>query len=227
VRGGFADYRDTLTHPTRSGVLGFLACALGRPRGSGPGDLAALDLAVRVDRSGDRMEDYHTIGGQSEDEVVPSADGGRRRGAVITRRAYLADAAFTLALTGPASLLHTLQDALDHPVFTPYLGRRACPPAAPYNPGIQPGTVMHILSTAPLDRARPAHDDTVIAEVITTVPHDHPTGTHALDDDPQGRRVFTQRFVSRTTITLPADLCTGTDAAERYKLLHDYRHAAA
>lgn len=223
VRGGFNDYRDTADHPTRSGVLGFLACALGRPRGSGPGNLAELDLAVRIDRPGAVMEDYHTIGGQSEQEVVPSADGDRRKGAFITRRAYLADAAFTIALTGPASLLLTLEDALDHPVYTPYLGRRACPPEHPYNLGIQPGTPLHILNTVPVDRPIPARADTVTTAIITTAPHDHLGATRALNDNPHGHRTFSERFLSRTTIRLPAELCTGNDPTERYKRLHEYR----
>jgi CRISPR system Cascade subunit CasD len=224
VRGGFNDYRDTLDHPTRSGVLGFCACALGRPRGSAPGDLAELDLAVRIDRPGTLMEDFHTIGGQSDEEVVPSADGSRRRGAFLTRRAYRADAAFTVALTGPDPVLRTLQGALDHPVYTPYLGRKSCPPATPYNLGIHHGTVQDILATAPVDRAKPARADTVTAEVITTVPHDHTAGTHAVHDDPRGGRAFGQRFLARTTISLPADLCVGNEAAARYERLHNYRY---
>jgi CRISPR system Cascade subunit CasD len=224
VRGSFPDYRDTAEHPTRSGVLGFLGCTLGRPRGSAPDDLAELDLTVRIDRPGRVLEDYHTIGGQTREEVVPSADGSRRAGAVITRRAYLADAAFTIALTGPDPLLHTLEHALDHPAYAPYLGRRACPPAAPYNLGIHDGTPASILATAPLDRPKPTGADHVTADIITTVAHDDPDRTHTLDDDPHGQRRFTQRNLSRTTIRLPADKCAGNDAAKRYETLHDYRY---
>lgn len=231
VRGGFPDYRDTLTHPTRSGVLGFLACALGHPRGTGPGNLADLDLTVRVDRPGEHMDDFHTIGGQSndEDEVVPSADGKCREGAVLTRRAYLADAAFTIALTGPPPLLHTLENALDHPVYMPYLGRRACPPAAPYNLGIHTGTVTQILGTTPMDRTRPIKGDTVTADVITTVTHQDIGATHTLNDDPHGIRQFAQRTVKTRPVSYPADLCMdrGATAADRYHRLHQYRYATS
>ncbi|MGW4382461.1 type I-E CRISPR-associated protein Cas5/CasD [Kitasatospora sp. NPDC004531] len=224
VRAAFNEYRDSADHPTRSGVLGLLACALGHPRGSAPGDLAQLDLAVRVDRPGTPMEDLHTIGGQSRAGVVPSADGGTRPGAVLTRRAYLADAAFTVALTGPTALLRTVSDALDHPAYTPFLGRRACPPAAPYNLGIHPGGPAAVFATAPLDRdARPG-ETTVTVDTITTVAHDDPTATHTVNDDPHGGRRFRQRTLARTTLTLPADLCVGSDAGERYERLHHYRH---
>ncbi|MFF2041856.1 type I-E CRISPR-associated protein Cas5/CasD [Kitasatospora sp. NPDC058170] len=225
VRGGFTDYRDTAPHPTRSGVIGFLGAALGQPRDEAPGQLAALDIAVRVDRPGSLMEDYHTIGGQSPIEVVPCADGGRRAGAVITHRAYLADAAFTVVLTGPAALLRRACDALDRPVHPPYLGRRACPPAAPYNLGLQHGSVTHILKTAPLDQEPPHAEEPVTVDVITTIAPDDPRATHTLNDDPQGTRHFAERTLSRSTLTLPAALCIGRDATTRYTRLHEYRYS--
>ncbi|RGD62087.1 type I-E CRISPR-associated protein Cas5/CasD [Kitasatospora xanthocidica] len=224
VRAAFADYRDSTDHPTRSGVLGLLACALGHPRGADPGDLNQLDLTIRIDKPGTPMEDFHTVGGQSTTEVVPSADGGTRRGAILTRRAYLADAAFTVVLTGPTALLHKASDALDQPTYTPFLGRRACPPAAPYNLGIHPGGVSTALATAPLDRTTPAGKTTVTVDTITTVAHDDPTATHTLNDNPHGRRRFSQRTLARVALTLPADLCVGNDASERYERLHNYRY---
>ncbi|MFJ4189368.1 type I-E CRISPR-associated protein Cas5/CasD [Kitasatospora sp. NPDC089509] len=225
VRAAFPEYRDSTDHPTRSGVLGLLACALGHPRGAEPGELAQLDLVVRIDKPGTPMEDFHTIGGQSTTEVVPSADGGRRRGAVLTRRAYLADAAFTVILTGPIALLHKASDALDRPTYTPFLGRRACPPAAPYNLGIHPGGASTALATTPLDRNAPAGTTTVTVDTVTTVAHDDPAATHALNDNPHGRRRFSQRTLARSALTLPADLCLGNDAGERYERLHNYRYS--
>ena len=227
VRGGFADYRDTNDHPTRSGVLGLLACALGRPRGSSPDDLADLDLAIRCDRPGTPIEDFHTIG-RGAAEVVPCADGQTRKGAVLTRRAYLTDASFTVALTGPHSLLRTLENALDHPVYTPFLGRRACPPTAPYNLGLHPRSATDVLATAPLDRHRPAKGDTVAVDIITTADQHDPGATHTLNDNPHGNRRFTQRTLKRSRLHLPADLCFGrnTTAGDRYELLHTYRYSA-
>lgn len=170
------------------------------------------------------MEDFHTIGGQSTTEVVPSADGGRRQGAILTRRAYLADAAFTVVLTGPTALLHKASDALDQPTYTPFLGRRACPPVAPYNLGIHPGGLSTALATAPLDRTARAGASTVTVDAITTVAHGDPTATHTLNDDPRGGRRFGQRTLARATLALPADLCLGNDAGERYERLHNYRY---
>lgn len=45
-------FRDSAREPTKSGVVGLLACALGRERWKFIGDLAGLEMGVRVDREG-------------------------------------------------------------------------------------------------------------------------------------------------------------------------------
>lgn len=57
------EVRDTHTRPTKSGVIGLVANALGRDRAESIGDLAALRFGVRVDRPGTVEVDYHTSGG--------------------------------------------------------------------------------------------------------------------------------------------------------------------
>lgn len=56
-------YRDSHSRPTKSGVLGLCAAALGRDRRDDIGDLVGLRFGVRADRPGTPMRDYHTIGG--------------------------------------------------------------------------------------------------------------------------------------------------------------------
>lgn len=145
----FAD-RDTAAHPTRSGLIGLIASALGIARdhahpGAGPGaagvpfgDLARLRFTIRVDRPGVRLRDYHTIGGGlPRHRTVPTASGNRRpaeAATVVTHRHYLADAVFTLAVTalGPdhEELLTACAAALQRPCWPPHMGRRSCPPGA-------------------------------------------------------------------------------------------------
>lgn len=57
--------RPTQDHPTKSGVLGLVANALGRDRGDDISDLATLQYAVRSDRAGHVDADYHTAGAGS------------------------------------------------------------------------------------------------------------------------------------------------------------------
>jgi len=55
-------YRASSIRPTKSGVLGLVANALGRDYHDSIADLADLRFAVRVDRSGTIELDYHTTG---------------------------------------------------------------------------------------------------------------------------------------------------------------------
>lgn len=54
--------RPTNDHPTKSGVVGVIANALGRNRSDDITDLAALRFAVRADRLGYLETDFHTAG---------------------------------------------------------------------------------------------------------------------------------------------------------------------
>ncbi|GAA3884813.1 type I-E CRISPR-associated protein Cas5/CasD [Streptomyces sedi] len=55
--------RDTLNRPTKSGVVGLCAAALGLPRDAPLDDLAGLLFGVRADHPGTPLRDYHTVGG--------------------------------------------------------------------------------------------------------------------------------------------------------------------
>lgn len=111
------DDRDSAREPSKSGVIGLLCAALGRPRWQDVADLAALGMGVRVDREGTLRMDYQTA-------RVPDKS-------VVSRRAYLSDAAFLVDLEGELPLLNELQQALVHPHWVLYLGRKAFPPAEP------------------------------------------------------------------------------------------------
>lgn len=113
--------RDTDREPSKSGVIGLICAALGRPRSSPLDDLAALRMGVRVERPGTTLLDFHTAGGG-----YPG-----KGNTTVTRRYYLADADFVVGLEGDHALLKQLEAALDAPVWTLYLGRKACVPAEP------------------------------------------------------------------------------------------------
>ncbi|MEV2275002.1 type I-E CRISPR-associated protein Cas5/CasD [Nocardiopsis sp. NPDC049922] len=135
--------RGTLTHPTKSGVVGLCAAALGRPRGCDLSDLAALRFGVRVDRPGTLLEDFHTISAASHGPLdpraqrLPTSGGGRLKPGEgkVSRRQYLQDAVFVAALEATSEegvdLVDVLQEALRRPRFPLYLGRRSCPPDRP------------------------------------------------------------------------------------------------
>ncbi|MES9558810.1 MULTISPECIES: type I-E CRISPR-associated protein Cas5/CasD [unclassified Streptomyces] len=151
--------RDTAAFPTRSGVIGLLASALGRRRDQPVNDLAALHMTVRTDRPGVMLRDLHTVGGGLPAKAtVTTAEGKKRtgyKGTLLTHRYYLADAAFTLALTTPRpttedhALLDRCADALRSPHWPLHLGRRSCPPEGPVLLG-QSDDALHHLVHLPL-----------------------------------------------------------------------------
>ncbi len=116
--------RDTLREPSKSGVIGLLAAAQGRPRSAPIDDLAVLRMGVRVDREGTLLRDYHTA------QNVYRAKGGIKPTELSTRY-YLSDACFLVGLEGELVLLDALHKALRDPVWSLFLGRRAFVPAEP------------------------------------------------------------------------------------------------
>ncbi|MCX7048126.1 MAG: type I-E CRISPR-associated protein Cas5/CasD [Candidatus Sumerlaeota bacterium] len=117
--------------PTKSGVLGLLCAAMGVSRPAARDTLPrlnALEMGVRIDASGVRWWDYHTVGGGV---MMPTAEGKLKPGAILTRREYLCDASFLVALRGDAALIAELAQAMRHPRWTLYLGRKCCPMSRP------------------------------------------------------------------------------------------------
>lgn len=127
------DYRDTATMPTKSGIIGLLACALGLTRND-PLILhmdEQLIIGVRMDRAGQILTDYQTISG-----TIRTADGKQRgkkdeESTLQSWRQYLQDAAFLVALIGDEILLQRCAEALKHPVWPVFLGRKSCVPTRP------------------------------------------------------------------------------------------------
>lgn len=127
--------RDTLREPSKSGVVGLLAAALGRPRSADLSDLAALTMGIRVEREGQLMRDFHTAGAFDTHRNT----GGHRKASgkwekknvILSNRYFLADAWFTVGLEGYRPLLETIDKALQNAHWPLALGRRAFPPSAP------------------------------------------------------------------------------------------------
>lgn len=134
-------YRDTETEPSKSGVLGLVAAAMGRPRGADLSDLAALSMGVRIDRPGHLEVDYQTA------LHVIRADGSKNDMAVQSWRHYLADASFLVGLMGPAGLCEDIRAALRAPRWPLFLGRKGFVPGAVVCPRpVQLGELLEVLS---------------------------------------------------------------------------------
>lgn len=140
----FEDFRPSNLFPTRSGLLGLLGACLGidRDNRTDLGQLASsVEFTVRVDESVCRpgveekiakaaikLPDFHTV------LDARKVDGTVNKNPVISRREYLYDVAFTVAVGQKPKAtiaLSSIAEALSQPCFTPVLGRRACPITRP------------------------------------------------------------------------------------------------
>lgn len=134
--------RDTAPEPTKSGVVGMLACALGLKSDNALRALSqAVRIGVRCDRPGRQIVDYHTVGANYGRPVLLTAQGKPKisSGAPHTEetwRHYLCDAAFIVAVRGQSADIGKLSRAIQSPVWPIYLGRKACVPSCPPYAGV-------------------------------------------------------------------------------------------
>lgn len=126
--------RRTSEAPTKSGIIGLLCAALGVSRKDADGhwlpELNKMTMGVRIDRPGIRWWDYHTVGAGMRMCTAESSE-STKPGAMLTKREYLCDASFLVALQGPPGAIGVLEAALERPKWTLFLGRKSCPPALP------------------------------------------------------------------------------------------------
>lgn len=123
--------RDTGREPSKSGVIGLLCAALGRERQAPVDDLAALKMGVRVDKPGRVMMDFHTAQNLLRASGKPGTKTGTKD-TEISRRYYLADAAFLVGLESDnLEVLEKAHHALHHPRWMLFLGRKAFVPSPP------------------------------------------------------------------------------------------------
>ncbi len=136
------DRRDSLSFPTKSGILGIVLCAMGES-GSQEALLAQfadLDLVVHSfapEEKHTMLRDFHMVGSGYnnkdawESRMIPKTSDGKKAvggGAKLTHRYYLQGARFAVILEVPNTLSDRISEALQCPVYDLYLGRKSCVP---------------------------------------------------------------------------------------------------
>lgn len=196
---------NTAEIPTRSGITGLIAAALGAPRGQWPEWLEELDIVVRVDNAGRIEKDFQTINPRPEAQAfveriwAASGQTGKapssftpdaQKGTSIVRRTYLAGAEFIVRVSHPEHL-GTLAAAFAEPGFSPYLGRKAFAPSFPLLLGVGDDDL--------LEKA-PCGSDTPGTHVLDGRDNSYPDSTvHVEDAAPEVRLAW---WSSRTAIPL-------------------------
>lgn len=138
----FEDYRSSHIFPTRSAIIGLLGACLGIEREDivkrEALNTSLTKLTVRADprypNKGKialkmhKITDFHTV------QNARKVDGVARKDAVVSRREYLCDAEFSIAMLFDKQQGYALEDikqAIQKPYYTPFLGRKSCPIQTP------------------------------------------------------------------------------------------------
>ena len=140
--------RGTRDAPTRSGLLGLLAAACGIDKNDEVRDrewlarAAKLSMSILAFRRGDRMADYHTVGGGFDEKdpwrkrMIPISADGKNRRPNVTHREYLADSVFGTVVSGNDELVAEMASGVVNPVWGVWLGRKSCIPTEPILAGV-------------------------------------------------------------------------------------------
>lgn len=171
------DIRKTNREPTKSGVVGLLAAALGLQRDAPLNELTALRMGVRVDREGVLLRDFHMVHGEKDPYV--------------TTRYYLCDAVFLVGVfSEDEALMRRLEEAVRNPAFPLFLGRRSCPPEGRVCLGLREMTLEDALTSEPSLAAHGAFQQTERLRMVL----EDPRGTARLRDMPISFSPFDRQY---------------------------------
>jgi CRISPR system Cascade subunit CasD len=207
--------RDTGTEPSKSGVIGLVCAALGKPRDESTVEnaefrqLANLKMGVRVDREGVMKMDYHT----AQNFVRADGKKAKENETILSWRYYLSDACFVVALAGDdAALLQRINARLKAPHWQLSLGRKAFLPSLPihYKDELHDGDLQMALGDFEFCRWQGADDGlrtNATPDEKLRVVYEDSSGGEMRHDQPVslalGARRFLPRYIHTTFITPP------------------------
>lgn len=177
------DVRRTNREPTKSGVIGLIASALGLRRDAPLDELNRLYFGVRVDREGVLLRDLHTV---RKDKNT----------SYMTTRYYLSDAVFLIGLhSDDEALMQRLEHAVRNPAHPLFLGRRSCPPEGRVCLGLRQMPLEEALksepSLIPPKASKPGEPQR--ARIVLDDPH----GTARLNDLPVSFSPYNRQYAYR------------------------------
>lgn len=177
------DVRRTNREPTKSGVIGLIASALGLRRDAPLDELNRLRFGVRVDREGVLLRDLHTV---RKDKNT----------SYMTTRYYLSDAVFLIGLySDDETLMQRLEHAVRNPAHPLFLGRRSCPPEGRVCLGLRQMPLEEALKSEPsLIPPKPSKSDEPQRARIVL---DDPRGTARLNDLPVSFSPYNRQYAYR------------------------------
>lgn len=208
------DQRDTGKEPSKSGVIGLLAAAMGidRQKWIELEPLTRLSMGVRHDRSGVLKKDYQTVGCARGDTVI-KANGKQTaedEGGIVSDRFYLSDAAFLVALEGEdRDLLKKAHEKLKNPTWPLALGRKSYVPSEPIwiKAGLQETSIFETLQSYPW-LGNPRRWEEPPEQLLVSVESKDGTGVLKMDQPLSSfaERRFGARFVRSEWVPFPQEV---------------------
>lgn len=158
VEDRFIKVRKTNRFPTKSGIVGLMAAALGWDRDDDLTELARLRMGVRIDAPGILSKDFQTT-------RKPTSSRSKKDEQEVSDRYFLQDAVFMVGLQSEdLGMLEDLEWALKHPAFDLFAGRKSFVLNDDFLIGVKEDATIedvfgslkwqgdgHVLSGAPLD----------------------------------------------------------------------------
>lgn len=189
--------RSTDAAPSKSGVIGMIAAAMGRRRTDPIEDLLNVRFGARLDQPGSVLRDFQTA--QTLDRTVSMP---------LSSRYYLTDAAFLVGVEGEEELVAAIIEAIISPQFPLYLGRRSCVPDGPLRPTMTYSPIREALTDAPWiarSSIRERANRLVELEVVVDA-NDEDADRHLVRDVPESfdpeRRLYGFRAVARYMVII-------------------------
>jgi CRISPR system Cascade subunit CasD len=212
--------------PTKSGVIGLIAAALGIGRQESLQRFEGLRFGVRTDQPGTIMSDYHTA--QHESWKNPK----------LSQRFYLQDAVFLAGLESEnQTALLEYAEALRSPYYQLFLGRRSCPPDGPIWCSLVEGSLEVALQETPWQatqrhkywalKTRQYFPERAEAEIVIepTVESKKPGFVDSLNDEPVSYDMRHRQWRSRGVYRLPQivvfDSETGSSSSRQQPISSD------
>ena len=204
------NYRDTLRYPSKSGVIGLICSALGRPRTEPLNDLSDLKMVARIDHEGVYSVDYQTAGGgkfNGKEYCAINANGKHdtKNNAITSYRYYLADAEFHVAFEGNINTLEMIKNAFKKPKWLLFLGRKTFVPTLPIFKGVYEENAIEVFKEIPW---RQKFDWQNIPEKLQLIVEcDYNEGDTFLTDNPisfnHDKREYSVRYIKHDYIDNP------------------------
>jgi CRISPR system Cascade subunit CasD len=194
------DRRGTGRAPSKSGVAGLCAAALGIRRGDDASllKIAVLKFGVRTDRQGKLLKDFHmaheeVFWNPSDRSKVNREKSGK---SYLSVRYYLSDAAFLAGVEGDEAFLRQLDAAIRAPFFPLFLGRRSCPPEGAVSLGVVPYSLREALEKHPPVTGAP-HNTPRAEDEYRSIVIDTDTGHNFIRDVPVSFSPLHRKYDSR------------------------------